>query len=147
MIILTRDQIVAEARSWIDTPFVHQGRRKAIGVDCVGVIIGVANALRISSFDTADYSASPNPETMGARLRENLDEIPFREVLPGDILWFRVTYAPQHLGIVSEVAPELCMVHAYSRQPVTKCIEQPLGKMWTARIRGCFRYRDVVWLR
>lgn len=44
-------RIVAEARSWIGTPFAHQGRKKGQGVDCLGLLIGVAAALRLRGCD------------------------------------------------------------------------------------------------
>lgn len=33
-----RDQIVAEARTWLGTPYHHKGRIKGVGVDCGGII-------------------------------------------------------------------------------------------------------------
>jgi cell wall-associated NlpC family hydrolase len=36
------ERIVAEAETWLNTPFRHQGRLKGQGVDCVGFISEVA---------------------------------------------------------------------------------------------------------
>lgn len=33
-----RDQIVEEARTWMNTPYAHRGRVKGVGVDCGGLI-------------------------------------------------------------------------------------------------------------
>ena len=38
---VTRAAIVAEARSWIGTPYRHQGSLKGAGCDCLGLIRGV----------------------------------------------------------------------------------------------------------
>src|SRR6185437_17129428 len=38
---LTRQDIVAEARAWIGTPYRHQGSLKGIGCDCLGLVRGV----------------------------------------------------------------------------------------------------------
>ena len=38
----TVDDVVKEARTWIGTPFVHQGRTKGLACDCLGLMIGVA---------------------------------------------------------------------------------------------------------
>ena len=51
---ITREMIVAEARSWIGTAFKHQGRMKKSygnrgGCDCIGLIVGVAKVLQLSS--------------------------------------------------------------------------------------------------
>ena len=38
---LTRDAIVAEARSWIGTRYRHQASLKGVGCDCLGLVRGV----------------------------------------------------------------------------------------------------------
>src|SRR5262249_34925030 len=41
----TRDDIVAEARRWIGTPYPHQASVRGIGTDCLGLVRGVWRAL------------------------------------------------------------------------------------------------------
>lgn len=142
--MLTRDQIVAEARTWIDTPFHHQGRLKGVGVDCVGVIVEVAHALGISSYDTLDYAPNPNPQAMRAELEAHLDRIDFAAAQPGDILWFRIELDPQHLGILTVAGSEPWMVHAFHRRGVDRVIEQRVPDWWRRRVVGCYRYRGVA---
>ena len=36
--------MIDEAREWIGTPFVHQGRTKGQACDCLGLVIAVAKA-------------------------------------------------------------------------------------------------------
>ena len=36
------NDIVTEARTWVRTPYHHQARLKGVGVDCAGLVIGVA---------------------------------------------------------------------------------------------------------
>lgn len=43
--------IIQEARTWLGTPFKHQGRLKGQGVDCLGLLVGVAAALRLRGRD------------------------------------------------------------------------------------------------
>ena len=38
-------RIVREARSWIGTPYRHQGALKHAGADCLGLIRGVYRAV------------------------------------------------------------------------------------------------------
>lgn len=137
-----RDAVVAEARRWLDTPFHHQARLRGVGVDCVGLVIGVAHALGLSDYDTTDYSRAPDPEAMRAKLAAHLDPVPFRELRCGDVIWFRVVQEPQHLGIVSALEP-LMMVHAYQRPGVNRVVEQGLDGFWKQRIAACWRYRGV----
>lgn len=139
---VTRDQIVAEAISWLDTPFHHQARLKGVGVDCVGLVIGTAHALGISGHDTVDYARMPDPVAMRAQLAAHLDEVPFRQLRVGDVLWFRVVHEPQHLGIVIDLEP-LTMIHAYQRPGVDRVITQRLDGFWRKRIAGCWRFRGI----
>jgi cell wall-associated NlpC family hydrolase len=53
-------EIVAAARSWLGTPWRHQGRLKGIAVDCGGLIIGVGRELRLLDFGTRAYGRIPN---------------------------------------------------------------------------------------
>jgi len=39
--MVTRAEIIAEARTWLKTPWRHQGRLKGIACDCVGHIVCV----------------------------------------------------------------------------------------------------------
>lgn len=52
---MIREQIVASARSIIGTPYVHQGRVKGVGVDCVGTILIVAKELNLTQFEISGY--------------------------------------------------------------------------------------------
>jgi hypothetical protein len=56
--MITRKQIICEARKWIGTPFHKQASLIGIGCDCVGLIIGVARALGIETLNAlvpSDY--------------------------------------------------------------------------------------------
>jgi len=135
--------IVAEARTYIGTPFQHQARLKGVGVDCIGVIVGVAHTLGISEFDTVDYARQPDPSKMGAALNAHLDRVNLSDIRPGDILWLRMTREPMHVAIVTETDP-LRIVHALSRAGVSRCVEQGIDDAWRRRIVACFRYRGVA---
>ncbi len=51
----TGTDVYTEARELIGTPYVHQGRKKDIGIDCIGVPIWVAKRLDLGDFDKLDY--------------------------------------------------------------------------------------------
>ena len=40
-----RNRIIAEARGWIGTPYMHQASLKGIGCDCLGLLRGVWRAI------------------------------------------------------------------------------------------------------
>lgn len=132
---MTPQDIINEARSWVGTPFHHQGRVKGAGVDCIGLVIGVAHELCISDFDSTNYGRIPNPLVMGKGLRENMIKTDLIE--PGCVLWFAFASAPMHVGIVTDVG----LIHAYSL--VGKVVETGLDQQWLDRSRGVFRFPKV----
>ena len=54
-VVITKEAIVAEATSWLGTPYRHQASLKGVGCDCLGLLRGVWRAF----FDG-------EPETMPA---------------------------------------------------------------------------------
>lgn len=53
---MTRAAVVAEAESWIGTPYHPHGRLKAIGVDCAMLLVEVyTRADVVPFFDPGDY--------------------------------------------------------------------------------------------
>jgi hypothetical protein len=49
--IITRMDVVTEARTWLSTPFVHQGWTKGVACDCIGLIKGVGVELGLFDYD------------------------------------------------------------------------------------------------
>jgi cell wall-associated NlpC family hydrolase len=60
--VIERSAIVTAARSWLGTPYRHQHRERGVGVDCAGLVIGVARQLGIvpADFDVNGYSRQPD---------------------------------------------------------------------------------------
>ena len=136
---ITGSQIVDEARTWINTPFHHQGRVKSVGVDCAGVVIGTADALGlISSFEDKPYAKSPSANQLRTTLKNYMIEIPVSEALPGDVLLFAFDREPQHVGFLTDIG----ILHAYAQ--VRKCIEHSLDDTWGKRIRGAYRFKGIA---
>lgn len=134
----TPQDIIDEARTWLATPFHHQGRVKGAGVDCVGLVIGVARALELADYNYSEpYGRIPNPNIMGRELRQNMT--PTVEIVPGCVLWFAFAAAPMHLGIVTDTG----LIHAYSL--AGRVVETGLDPQWIARKRGAFLYPGVAY--
>jgi cell wall-associated NlpC family hydrolase len=100
-----RTRIVLEARSWIGTPFVHQGAVKGVGVDCLQLVIGVGKNVGVLPADFEGPTSYPR----GWFLRSSryLDDLqPYLEPVvgepqPGDVALFRIGRAPAHSAIVT----------------------------------------------
>lgn len=114
---MTRDVIVSEARAWIGTPFSHQARLKGVGVDCAGLIIGVARELGMvgEGFDITGYSRDPDGRTLLAYCETHMQRIGREDIEPGDVVVIRWHDHPQHLGIVGDyVHGGHSLIHAFA---------------------------------
>lgn len=126
---------VTAAQGALGTPFHHQGRASGIGLDCIGLIV---HALKASGFEVADQTDyGRKPES--TRLIAALERHGFRQVekiAAGDVLVFRITYAPQHVALAVSNAR---MVHAYA--PAGRVVETEIGDSWRRRLAGIYRYQ------
>ena len=137
-------EIVACARGWIGTRFHHQGRvRKTLthkgGVDCLGLLVGVAKELHITHLVKADetnYPHYPDTKWLRARLSVLLSPVEIDSIAPGDIVLLNVADSPQHLAIVSDMGVELGIIHAYA--PAKSVVEHGLDGWWRERIEAAF---------
>lgn len=136
-------RVVAEARLWLGTPYLHQGSRQGAGADCLGLIRGIWRAL---------YGAEPElpppytPDWGEAMRHEALAEAAARHLVPakgamtaGEVLLFRMRAGAvaKHLGILTEAGRTPRFIHAYDRHGV---VESPLSAPWRMRIAGRFRF-------
>mgnify|MGYP000314131404 CR=1 FL=1 len=149
----TASRIVNEARAWIGTPWHHQGRKKHVGCDCIGMVLGVLHGagatspardaagrrLTFPSFDRTDYAPDPNSQRLRHTLETHLMEIPLNAIAAGDVLLFKIIHLPQHVGIVGNhpSGEGLSLIHAYSA--AGKVVEESLGKSWLTRTIAAYR--------
>lgn len=137
---MIRDDIVHEARKYVGTKFIHQGRLLGAGVDCIGVIVGVAKSLNLQCHDVKSYSKMPHVNELLPELEKSLCPVDIDKIKPGDILVFwinRRTKIPQHLAIMTDKG----MIHTY--QSVEKVVEHGLTKKWLRRLVAAFKFNEV----
>lgn len=137
---MERSEIVAAARAWVGTPFVHGAARRAAGCDCLGLIRG----LRAELTGTPPLAVRAYPP--GWALRGGGDALaagladwlpPAGDPAPGQVLLFRLrSHAPaSHLGVLAETGAAPRFIHAYDRHGV---VESPLAGPWARRIAARF---------
>lgn len=135
-------RVVELARSWIGTPYGHQGRTKGLLVDCAGVPVGVAIELGFQVEDLQAYSREPNPQKMQSYLDLNLDRVNKSEMQAGDVVWIRFLKQPQHLAILGDYEHGgLTLIHAYNLVGTGKVVEHRLDEQWQNRIVAAWRFR------
>ena len=125
----SRAALLVEARSWIGTPYLHQGRVKGVGVDCAMLLLEVYERTGlIPHLELADVIRDPScqiatypPDWMLHRDEERYLEIVERfasrlaigeEPRDGDIVLYRWGRTLSHGGVVDRW-PRI--IHAYSR--------------------------------
>jgi len=140
---VTRAQVVACARTYLSTPWHHQGRVKGPkgGIDCAGLIIGVARELGLADVDFTNYSRHPDG-TLERICALHMRGIPLHLADFGDVLLFTFKTEPEHLGIFSEIDGRRTVIHSYAS--AKKVVENDLDALWLSRIRGAYRIPGVV---
>lgn len=141
-----QQDIVAEARRWIGTPYVHQASAQGHGCDCLGLIRGVWRAVlgdepaAVPAY-SSDWSEAAGIEALWDAAVQYMKERPVSSARSGDVLLFRMQggAVAKHLGIVGETDPTPTFIHAYSGHGV---IENSLSAPWARRVVACFSFPE-----
>jgi cell wall-associated NlpC family hydrolase len=140
--MVSRAEVIAAARTWIGTPFHHQARQKGVGVDCVGLTIGVALELGLVDEDTVktlpiDYKPHPDPKLMRQLLCDNMNAV--WPPQPGDWIYISMpNNLPTHVALVTGKGS---IIHADSH--CKQVAEHPFPDSFLRIARGAFAYRGV----
>jgi NlpC/P60 family putative phage cell wall peptidase len=136
-------EIIAIARSWIGTPYVHQASVKGAGCDCLGLLRGVWRELRGEDAETPppyspDWAEARGEETLRDALARHLSEIDPREIAPGDVVLFRMMARgpAKHCAIVAEKDGALTLIHARQNKRVS---EEAFLAPWRKKLAYAFR--------
>lgn len=135
--------VVAEARRWIGTPYVHQASVRGTGADCLGLLRGVWRALNgpepqaIPPY-TPDWGEVRGQEdliTAGRRWLAAAGPV----LAAGDVLVFRMRdgAVAKHVGILAEAGEMPTFLHAYSGHGV---VESPFSEPWARRVAARFAF-------
>jgi len=137
------NEIVAIARTWIGTPYIHQASVKGAGCDCLGLLRGVWRELRgeepedIPAY-SPDWAEATGNETLYTALGRHLDEIAPRDIAPGDVVLFRMAARgpAKHCGIVAGRDGAFTLIHARKDRRVR---EEPFSPLWRQKLAFAFR--------
>ncbi len=142
---LERRAIVAAARGWIGTPYLHQASLRGVGCDCLGLLRGVwretiGSEPEIVPPYSPDWAEAVGEDLLLETARRHFREITIHAVAPGDIILFRwrPDLPAKHAAIVS--APQ-SMVHAHDGACVCEVTIVPA---WTRRIAGAFAFPNCT---
>jgi len=135
--------IINTARSWLGTPFHHQGRLKGVGVDCLGLLVGIAQELELRdesgklliSYDKLDYGHLPNEQRLMAGLVKHCN--PARKPKEGYIGLFEIDGTARHLGVFAKQKHYITLIHAYA--PARQVVEHRFDAQWQEKLVKIFR--------
>jgi cell wall-associated NlpC family hydrolase len=147
----TRAQLVAEARTWCGVAVVHQGRTRAGGVDCLGLVMAVGQASGAVGpiAEPEYYGRLPNSRRLVASLGAHLLELAqspaavLATVDDGDVVglsWGKALH-PMHLAIAATYDGRRTIIHADPRQ--RRVVEVTFAGVWTARACGLWRWPNL----
>jgi len=133
--------VVAEALEWVGTPYRHQGSRKGVGCDCLGLLLGVWREIYGRELDrpgpyAPDWAEATEQERLLDGLRKHMPEKPVAAIAAGDLIVFRWRpHLPaKHAAIFID---PYCFVHAYQDHGVTLTRLVP---QWRRRIAAAFAF-------
>jgi len=142
------ERIVAEARAWIGTPYLHQASVRLAGADCLGLLRGVWREVvgdepEVVPAYTQDWAEPGHIEALLQASNRHLIPRALQAEAPGDVLLFRMRDGAiaKHLGIAARVGPPLgaSFIHAYTGHGV---VESPLSDPWRRRIVARFAFPE-----
>lgn len=140
--------IVAAARGWIGTPYVHQAARRGVGCDCLGLLRGVLAEVRGTAPEpvppyTPDWSEPQGDELLWRAASERFGRKPKTQAEAGDFLLFRMRSGAvaKHIGIQAETGPTPTFIHAFAGHGV---VENALTLPWQRRLVARFADRKCT---
>lgn len=136
-------RVLAEARLWIGTPYLHQASTRGAGCDCLGLARGVWRVVigdepqHMPAY-SRDWGEVGREEHVLGFASRHLREVAPAMALPGDLIVFRwrAGNIAKHMGFL---AGDDRFIHAWERVGV---VEAALTPSWRKRIAGYFRFPD-----
>lgn len=141
---IERAEIIAAARRWLGTPYLHQASLCGVGCDCLGLLRGIWRDVVGAEPEAAppyapDWAEAGGVETLAAACRRHLLPRDPAQAVAGDVLLFRWRQGlpAKHVGLLT--APGT-IIHAHDGAAVA---EVPLG-LWRRRIAFAFSFPGVI---
>lgn len=123
------------ARSWIGTPWEHQGRGPR-SIDCIGLMVKCFPVR-----DRTDYGRSPHDGKLEADVAEQFGPpIPMDQMRAGDLALLAFPRVIRHVGIIAgHWTGGLSIIHTWAGGPRCVC-ETRIDDDWLKRIKFVHRW-------
>ena len=136
--------VLAIARSWLCTPYLHQSSVQGIGCDCLGLARGIWRALHgdepweVPPY-SRDWGEAGQREVLAEAARAALIEVALGDAGPGSLVLFRMApgVPAKHCGLLGESVIRPTLIHAYDRSGV---VEEAFTPAWSRRATFAFQF-------
>jgi len=142
--MITRADIVAEARLWTGTPYQHQASLKGAGCDCLGLVRGIWRGLYGHEPEfpppySPDWAEAGGRETLRDAATRHLKPVELTSLKPGDVILFRwrAHLPAKHAAVL---ITDTSMIHAHDGMNVC---EAALSNWWRRRLAYGFTFPGV----
>ena len=144
MTVASAERVIAAARVWLGTPYVHQASLLGAGCDCLGLARGVwrevvgAESFPIPSY-SRDWGETGRCEVLAEGVRRMMSEIAPTDAVPGALILFRMApgVPAKHCGILGASVMRPSLIHAYDRSGV---VEEAFTPTWSRRAAFAFQF-------
>jgi NlpC/P60 family putative phage cell wall peptidase len=140
------EAIVAAARSWLGTPYLHQGSLRGVGCDCLGLVRGIWRDLLGAEPEdvppyAADWAEASGRETLAEAALRHLRPVAVEKAAAGDVLLFRwrMHVPAKHCAILTGALAERSstIIHAHEGCAVS---EVALTGWWRRHVSHAFSF-------
>lgn len=136
--------VLAIARAWLGTPYLHQSSLQGVGCDCLGLARGIWRALHgdepweVPPY-SRDWGEAGRREVLADAARVALIEIPLDDAGPGTLILFRMGAGvpAKHCGLLGAGIFRPTLIHAYDRSGV---VEEAFTPAWARRAAFAFQF-------
>ncbi len=138
-----REDFLKVARTWEGVPWAKIGYRRE-GVNCLGLLVGISlelDFLKIMGEVGKAWSSFPKPPWKGAMLQKALEYLELTspgEIVPGDLILFRLDSEPSHITIVLGINPTTIL---HSHTPAKKVVVSTIPPGWVPTI--AFKIKEL----
>jgi len=149
--MLTPAQVITQARALLGVRFQHQGRDAVHGLDCLGLLLVIADRLQLQfesrdamALDVRNYRTRPDTEFLRHQLSRWLQPIAVQEATHADIILLSIDGQPQHLALLSDypLPGELGMIHAHA--VARKVVEHRYDSQWKKISESAYRLPQLM---
>jgi NlpC/P60 family putative phage cell wall peptidase len=140
--------VLAIARAWAGTPYLHQSSVQGVGCDCLGLARGIWRGLHGDELwevppYSRDWGEAGRREVLAEAARAALIEIPLDAAGPGTLILFRMApgVPAKHCGILGASVMRPSLIHAYDRSGV---VEEAFTPAWSRRAAFAFVFPAEV---